>query len=279
MKKYPYLVDHLKEVQEDESYTNKGREDAEELRSLLLDPNFLILIIIQIDILSLVSVQSLNLQQRGDTYILEYERHEEFLNNIKKLKQSKGTNLIQFLNEVKCTDDEDEFLEYQNGETDISSCKTLDNYEMSTYRSYLKKPLSDSVSDFSILSSYIKEYVDGIVFFHKKLFGKDEELRKLMKIFSIKSWKKRVLVSETNNIVRLAQLLKMPNAADLRSVWPTFRRSLMDSSWFCNNREIKQPESFWTALLNTKDFKTPSLIRSLLLRVLILTTSSSDAER
>ena len=277
MAKYPQLVDHLLEVEYDESYTNKGRSDAEELRSLLLDANFLVLVIVQIDILSLVSVQSLNLQQRGDTYILEHERHEGFLANIKKIKQKKGENLVKFLNEVKCSNDQNEFNEYleSNGTIALSSCKTLDNYESSTYRSYKLKPLSDSVSDFSTMSSYIKVYVDGILDFHKKFFAKDQELRKLMNVFSFKSWKKTVPVSETNNVIRLAQLLKIDNAADLRSQWPTFRKSLMDSDWFCKNRENKQPEAFWSALLNTKDFKIPSLIRSVLLRVLIVTTSSS----
>ena len=281
MAKYPVLVDHLLEVEFDESYTNKGRNTAEELRSLLLDPNFLVLIIVQIDILSLVSVQSLNLQQRGDTYILEQERHEGFLANIKKVKQKKGENLVKFLKDVKCTDDEDEFNQYleSNGTSELSSCKTLDNYEMSSYRSYMLKPLSDSVSDFSTMSSYINVYIDAILNLHKKLFAKDQDLRKLMKIFSFKTWKKTVPVSETNNVIRLAQLLKIDNAADLRNEWPTFRKSLMKSDWFCKNRENNRPESFWSALLNTKDFKIPPLIRSVLLRVLIVATSSSDAER
>ena len=52
----------------------------QDLREKLLDANFLSLLYLQIDILTLVTTQSLAYQKRGSSFILEYERRQQFLN-------------------------------------------------------------------------------------------------------------------------------------------------------------------------------------------------------
>ena len=135
--KFETLVDHLEEVSLDDDFSPKAREKADELRDTILDENFLALIAIQRDVLSQVATQSLFYQARGLTWINEQERQQTFLTGLKVLKQKKGPHLTKFLEETKCSEDED-FVDYyidkKGKNVDIPSCKTLQHYETSSYK-------------------------------------------------------------------------------------------------------------------------------------------------
>ena len=210
MKKYPVLVKHLDKISLDESYKSEQQEKAEELRGHLIDPNFLILMKAQIDVLSIGATQSLYYQTRGTSQIQELERQNMFRNNLNELKLMKGSNLKGFLKECKCTDDEDHLEQYLDGNVDIiPSCGDLDTYEMSNYRVYNGIVLTDQASEFSILSSYWPDYVRTLLNNQEKFFLKNKVTLELFDIFSVHKWSKRMPTTEPRNVANLGRILQV----------------------------------------------------------------------
>ena len=114
-----FLVDHLEEISDDRSFSSVARGKAKYLQGILLDANFMALLIFKIDVLSAVTTESLNYQRKGSTYIQENARQKKFMEKMKKIQQRKGDNWLKFLkNEVQCTNDErDQELYFQSNGT------------------------------------------------------------------------------------------------------------------------------------------------------------------
>ena len=120
-------------------------------------------------------------------------------------------------------------------------------------------------------SSFLKIYVDKIIELHEDYFRQNEDVLKLFKIFSPKSWKRRMPRDEAKHVKELATLLKVPlDLVDIEQEWTDFREMLVDSELFCQSKGdlMVKPEEFWTHVLNSKKFYVPIVIREMLEKIM-----------
>ena len=129
--------------------------------------------------------------------------------DLNDLKLMKGSNLKGFLEECKCTDDEDLLEQYLDGNVDIPACGDLDTYEMSYYKVYNSIVLTDQASEFFILSSYWPNYVTTLLDNQEKFFMKNKVTLELFDIFSVHKWSKRMPTTEPRNVANLGRILQV----------------------------------------------------------------------
>ena len=282
--KYETLVDHLEEVANDDDFSEKAREQADELRNTLLDPNFVSLMKIQEDVLSLASYESLHYQKEGQSPIGEYARQLEFAKHLEELQKRRGPFFTKFLKkEVRCTEDKDlvDAYIYSGGTSLLPFCNTLQRFEGSTYVVYKVKLLNRFTSSYDKLSTYLKKYTDELKSVHQQYFLKEKETMELFDILDISRWPSRMPIQETANLEKLAYKLKliphMNYFQHFRTIWPEFRQQVFEH--LCENKDLltKRPEEFWSYVLNSKQFSVPQEIRSLIEFVIIIPSGSADA--
>ena len=281
--KYPILVDHLYEVENDiEDFTEKARLQAAELRDNLLDRNFVSLMKIQEDVLSLASYESLHYQKEGQSPIGEYARQVQFGKNIEELQKRKGPFFSKFLTkEVRCTESAAAFQEYMDtdGSSPLPFCNTLQRFEGSTYVVYKMKQLTiaDSIN-YHKLTTYLKAYIDSIKSNYESYFLQERDTMQLFDIFAVAVWPKRMPSTEPMRVEQLAFRLGIVNGiSTIAQDWPSFRTQVAD--YICENEDIllKKPEEFWLSVMNSKHIIVPQHIRELIEFVVIIPSGSADA--
>ena len=77
---------------------------------------------------------------------------------------------------------------------------------------------------------------------------------------------------EQLKVMELGRLLNTEDSPQLSQLWPKFRDDLTSLPIFCQNKDnIKsKPEMFWAHVLNSDKIDTPSPIKSLIQRILII---------
>ena len=162
--KFAILVDHLKKLTTDPDFGEKVHDKATNLYENLLDRHFLILLILQMDILSLASHQSLHYQKDNNSPIGELRNQMDFGKKLQVLKAKQGTHLVEFLKNAQCSQSKNDINRYIDTKgqhtRNIRSCSTIRDYERARYVSYKFKLLSTDNSDYDPLSTYHTSYID-----------------------------------------------------------------------------------------------------------------------
>ena len=184
----------MEELSNDLQYSDVAREKASNHTKVLTDANFLAFLHLELDILNLVATQSLHYQRQGSTQVHEYSRQKEFVANLKLARQKKGENFLNFLQEVKCTDNVSEKKKYldSNGDHPIPACGTIAKYERSKFRLYKKKELKMGDTEYTKLSPIIQPYINNIIEKYEESFLNDAPVLKLFEIFDPDKWKKNM---------------------------------------------------------------------------------------
>ena len=282
-RKYATLMSHLEKIinSPNKVWKKAIKEKAEAIRDDLDDENFLILLHLQIDVLSHMALQSLYYQKSAATVIGEYRKQRLFTEKLKHLKTGKSEYLSKFLNEVKCTNDEDELQKYLDPNddtvTDIASCGTIENYENSNYKAYKGHKLYLYDSQFERLSTYLERYVDKLVQNHEKYMFQKEELMEEFDEMNHRNW---VQVSQNDGqpIINLGKYFKIKEYQRLGQSWLQLKEALLNSNFFCTHKS-DNPRTFWSLVLQNQEFVIPNNLKRLIQTVLVIATNSADAER
>ena len=211
---------------------------------------------------------------RGKGFIQEYEREQAFISGLKSLQKKKGSNLIEFLGEVRCANDEVELEAYLDsvGEHELPACQTLQEYERNPYKAYKGHRLSPRASTYEKVSSYLKQYTDELEKLYEEYFNQHSPTLALFKTLAPKHWKKRMPRDEPMKILNLAKLLGVSTTVfNIQDEWTKFRNELIESEFFCGSSDdlLSKPEEFWTSILNSKTTYVPRIIRQILEKVLV----------
>ena len=197
----------------------------------------------------------------------EYARQQDFSKNLDELQKRRGPFFSKFLKEqVKCTEDQAAAMQYieTKGASNLPNCNTLARYEGSTYRVYKFKLLDYISSEYKPLSTYIRDYYEKLKENHNSYFLVEKPILQLFDILSVAKWPRRMPSTEPNQIRQLADSLQATNELAIGSDWPKFREQVVEH--LCENKDLlkKNPEDFWTYILNSKHFEIPKSIQDLI---------------
>ena len=278
------MAPHLQKITDERVFEKKQREKAAVLMSNVTDENFLILMAFHIDVLSLMSTQSLMYQKTGGSIISEYSRQEYFASNLEKLKSGESNGLKNFLAEVKCARTAKELQKHLTSKckTTVKSCNKISNFENNMFKSYRCVRIYGKSfrphSKFEPLSKYLVPYIEKLISEHKKMFL-DDDMLKNFEILDFKKWKSPLSTSfERESIKKIGEYFQIQNHASLGIIWTTFKETLMKSSFFCQHRS-DELNVFWSALLEDRSLRIDDPLRKTIQTILVLGVSSASAER
>ena len=136
--RFKIIIDHIKVIKKAKvtEFSKKTKDLGKQVESSITEDHFLSTLNLQIDILSLVTSESLFYQKSGKSIIGEFKRIKYFAKNLEKLLTHKSHHFATFLIEAKCTDNLKDLNRHitSNGTYEIPSCGTLDKYEKSKHR-------------------------------------------------------------------------------------------------------------------------------------------------
>ena len=226
-----------------------------------------------------MTYQSLAYQRQGLTFINELSRQTAFRDNLKTIKLLRGEHFANFLDNVKCTNDQNMMNRYieSGGTTRIPSCTSLFDYENSRFKVYKMQPLSRGNPKFQPLSTYYRIYLEKLLELHKKYFDKNKTLMKTFQLLAPHKWNSKIaFYKEKSSIYSLGQTLGVPDAQKLLIEWPRFKKEAMEHELYCASSDQlrKKPEAFYGALMNAKNFKVPPVVQKLLHFVMVIPTGT-----
>lgn len=276
------MLAHLQNVHRDiaKEWTPKQREKALELYNVLTDEDFLILLNLQLDVLASMSTQSLIYQKKHGTLIGEYSKQKLFSMKLDSLRNGNSPNVMEFLNEVKCSNNTRQFNAYlRSKDSDaLDSCGSIEVYESSKHKAINGHRLvQDSTSSFEPISTYLDNYTDTLVANHQKYMLQDEDFLQLFEELDQRLWK-GVYISDGNDLVTLGKMFGLENPETIPITWFSLKKMIMDSPYYLSHFN-DNPGIFWSALLQSDKFDIDPYLKKLIKNVLVLSPSSASAER
>ena len=241
-KQYKFLVMHLAIIAADKkTYGKPARDKANKLREGLLDENFVILLSLQIEILSLFSTQTLFYQYASQCVIGEFHRQKDFQEQLKKVKAGERLHMKKFLESVQCAKDETEYQRLVSNGEPIPNCMTIRKYENSLVKIYEgQRLLKLQDSKFAPVSKYLNTYVTALAKGHKDRFLGDDFLKHFDEL-DARLWKSRepplMPNIEEHPIYKIGEFFGIPNYETLPAVWDLFKRMVKASSFYCTHMQ------------------------------------------
>ena len=136
--KFKTVNDHITVIKRAKitEFSKKTKDLAKQVETSITEDHFISTLNLQLDILSLVTTESLFYQKSGKSIIGEFKRVMYFAKNLEKLKEHKSHHFSTFLTEAKCTDNLKDLNRYisSNGTYVIPNCGTLTKFEKSKHR-------------------------------------------------------------------------------------------------------------------------------------------------
>ena len=267
-------------------FDKSQREKASQIHGNVTDEYFMTSVVFHMDALSLLSTYSLHYQTSGKSVIGDYATQNKFRQDAEILRTGHSHNVQTFLNQAKCTDKAGELGQYLDSDCKndtIESCKTLEKYESSQFKAFKCIRLYGGgfrpKSPFKPLSSYISNFVDEMLKEHKRIFMDNDPLHKHFDALDHNNWMdmNRIL-QDRESITEIGQFFQIPNFKSLGIIWSSFKRKVMESSFWCHHKG-DNVEDFWQSLLQDATIEIPDNLRKLVKICLVLGVSSADAER
>ena len=233
---------------------------AKELEQYLTNENFLIMLMLQLDVLGLISTQSLFYQRSGKSIIGEYSRQKFFNDSLEKLRVFESHHIVEFLKEVKCAANNRELNRHiqSKGKYDIPSCGTVFEYERCRWKAYKGKKLLlvNGNTPWDNLSSYINTYVDELKYQHEEWFLEEKDDLKHFDALDNNLWKypsknDPIPDEDDRSIETIAQMFGIGSSHGLGILWNNLKREIMKDPFFCEH-QADEPEDFWASVLNEK---------------------------
>lgn len=258
------------------------KEKAKWIKENVTDENFVSLMALQIDVLSIVTAQSLAYQKVGGTIVGDYSRQITFSKNLEQLKSGQSDNFAKFLKETKCARTAKQLKNYLDSgcKRAVPSCNTIEKYDKCKFKSYkcikLSKPKK---SKFKPLSSYLTTtYIPKLISEHQKFFLEDGML-KHFEVLNFKKWTDHLTSSQERDSIKvIGQSLNIDNYDSLGILWSSFKDKLMKSSFWCTHKDDNL-NIFWSALLQDKSISISPPLKKLIENTLVLGVSNSHVER
>ena len=156
-KKFQTVIEHIKRIKKAKvsEFSKKTKDKAKEIEQSITEDHFISTMNFQLDVLSLVSRQSLFYQKSAKSTIGDYKRQIYFSKNLDKLKEQKTYHFSEFLQDSKCTENLMDLNRHiqSNGTYELPSCETLEKFEKSKYRVSCSKLKLNQISS---LTHYLR---------------------------------------------------------------------------------------------------------------------------
>ena len=267
-----------------ELFTPSAIAKATRMRIFFTEKNVLIAMHFNVDVQGGFKDKSLEFQSRYSSLIGQGRREEELDYLLDVVDNGNGENLKKFLGKTIC---------YQDNPANGRPCQSIEEYEFynvqyegfKLHEVIVKDKANQDVNKYPRLSTWKSQYLQRIKDQFDKFFpvhGDSTKGRIPLRIFDVldqKAWpvsasQKAVYVP--GSIEPIKSLFGVVGN-DLQQEFERVVAAILDNrKLYCRNK--KSPQLlFWTKVLRTIDMKDE--LKSLLLKVLCIPFSSSDAER
>lgn len=266
------LVKDLRMIAEDENFKQDTKKTANELKKRLIGKRFLLLFTLNFDIMSELSLFSLEMQKRSALLIDAIPMTNKFREIFTAMKTKNAKNLAMLLHEARC-----------QKEDIYERCETLEAYLDSDSVQYENVILHNDEESFPDVIEYKNTIFDALLNQFNDYFPDGD-----LDIFNVLDPMSMPLPNDeastrTYGITKIADIndyFKITNKDDIILQWQNLLLSIVISDNYCHIRTEKTSISaFWSQLLKWPEIIWDTEIKRLVQTVLSIPISSAEAER
>ncbi len=266
------LVRDLEEISGNQEFTQSTREKAEELRSQLVKPGFLISMHFLLDIFSQLKYLSERFQRRHGVLVGIADVIRQAQMSFSALGQEDGPALESFYSDLRCSDMP---LVAQN-----PHLTTACNESMLYLSKYATWKGVDIDPEYDEMYMRIAEFRERFVLHLMNQFSNyfPEDDFELFEVLNPEEISRQVHKDEyfgNQEIRTLAKRFEVNEAGALQG-WDAAKEEFKFGGWFCHVKE-DPPREFWSFYLGR--FEDLGDLKLLIMKILAIPVASSDAER
>ena len=125
----------------------------------------------------------------------------------------------------------------------------------------------------------MSKFIDDILNEHRRIFLENDALLEHFDTLDHRNWEDLDrMLQDKASIIKLGQFFKITNPKSLGAIWFSFKKKVMENSFWCEHKKDKT-ELFWQSLLLDVTIDVPNNLLQLVKKILVLGISSADAER